>query len=72
MEELLQPILVQGRQVYTTPPLEEINRVRKKDLDRLDTGVKRLVNPHIYHVSLTESLWELKKEMTRARTGKEN
>ncbi len=68
-EELLQPILVEGKQVYSPPPLEEIHRIRKNDLARLDTGVKRLVNPHIYHVSLTEALWQLKKEMTRAKTG---
>jgi nicotinate phosphoribosyltransferase len=32
-------------------------------VERLDAGVRRLVNPHIYHVSLTERLWQLKQEL---------
>ena len=37
----------------------------RRDLDRLDPGVKRLVNPHVYHVSLTRELWELKQQLVR-------
>jgi nicotinate phosphoribosyltransferase len=40
---------------------------RQEDLARLDDGVKRLVNPHIYHVSLTRDLWELKQKLIRER-----
>jgi nicotinate phosphoribosyltransferase len=29
----------------------------------LDSGIRRLVNPHIYHVSLTQQLWDLKQEL---------
>jgi nicotinate phosphoribosyltransferase len=36
---------------------------REHDLARLDSGVKRLVNPHIYHVSLTPALWQLKQDL---------
>jgi nicotinate phosphoribosyltransferase len=25
--------------------------------------VRRLINPHIYHVSLSEKLWHLKQEL---------
>jgi len=25
--------------------------------------VRRLVNPHIYHVSLTQALWDLKQSL---------
>ncbi len=28
-----------------------------------DAGVRRLLNPHIYHVSLTERLWALKQTL---------
>jgi nicotinate phosphoribosyltransferase len=34
-------------------------------MERLDDGVKRLINPHVYHVSLTEGLWNLKQELIR-------
>jgi len=36
---------------------------RLSDLERLDPGVRRLVNPHVYHVSLTPELARLKQEM---------
>jgi nicotinate phosphoribosyltransferase len=36
---------------------------RAADLERLDPGVRRLVNPHIYHVSLTRSMKDLQLEL---------
>jgi nicotinate phosphoribosyltransferase len=39
---------------------------RQADVERLDAGVKRLVNPHIYHVSLTDKLWNLKQELIQS------
>jgi nicotinate phosphoribosyltransferase len=36
---------------------------RRADMDRLDAGVRRLLNPHIYHVSLTQRLWDLKQRL---------
>jgi nicotinate phosphoribosyltransferase len=32
-------------------------------MERLDPGVRRLLNPHIYHVSLTERLWDVKQHL---------
>ena len=58
-------ILKDGDLVYDLPNLEEIRHQRKRDLARLDPGIRRLVNPHIFHVSLTESLWELKARLIR-------
>ncbi|MEM7736132.1 MAG: nicotinate phosphoribosyltransferase [Deinococcota bacterium] len=43
--------------------LDAIRARRDADLTRLDSGVKRLVNPHIYHVSLTPKLWQLKQDL---------
>ncbi|KJS03237.1 MAG: nicotinate phosphoribosyltransferase [Desulfobulbaceae bacterium BRH_c16a] len=40
---------------------------RDYDLERLDDGVKRMVNPHRYHVSLTRELWELKQKLVGER-----
>ena len=36
---------------------------RAADVSRLDPGVRRLVNPHVYHVSLSQRLWDLKQDM---------
>ncbi len=36
---------------------------RVADLERLDPGVKRLMNPHLYHVSLSRELWDHKHDL---------
>ncbi len=60
IEPLHEPILVNGKQVYQSPGIEEIRKIRKNDIERLDPGIRRLMNPHIYHVSISQKLWELK------------
>ncbi len=63
MEPLLEPIVEQGTRVGDIPDLEELRRRRRADLDRLDPGVRRLINPHVYHVSLSDDLYRLKREL---------
>jgi nicotinate phosphoribosyltransferase len=63
MEPLLADIMREGEVVYELPSIQEMRKVRSDDVERLDTGVKRLVNPHIYHVSLSEQLWDLKQQL---------
>lgn len=63
VEPLLQPILVQGQLVYALPTLEEMRTQRQADMERLDSGVKRLLNPHIYHISISPKLWQLKQDL---------
>ena len=41
---------------------DEMRTVRDNDLRRLDPGMKRIMNPHVYHVSLTSKLWNLKQD----------
>jgi len=66
IEPLLVEVLKEGRLVYDLPTLEQIREQRKADVRRLDPGVRRLVNPHIYHVSLTQRLWDLKQTLVRS------
>jgi nicotinate phosphoribosyltransferase len=61
IEPLLVEILREGNLMCNLPSMEEMRRQRQADVDRLDSGVKRLVNPHVYHVSLTQRLWDLKQ-----------
>ncbi|MFO7890340.1 MAG: nicotinate phosphoribosyltransferase [bacterium] len=63
VEELLVPILKNGKQVYDFPDIEEMRNKRDADLECLDAGVKRIINPHRYHVSLTLPLWRTKQEL---------
>ncbi|MHB1294669.1 MAG: nicotinate phosphoribosyltransferase [Anaerolineae bacterium] len=63
IEPLHVEVLRAGRLVYDLPTIEEMRAVREADIERLDLGVQRIINPHVYHVSLTERLWNLKQEL---------
>ena len=63
IENLHIDILKEGRLVYEFPSIDELREKRKDDLGRLDSGVKRLINPHLYHVSISEKLWNLKQKL---------
>ena len=58
-----------GRRLFPPLPLEELRKRRDRDVALLDPGVRRLVNPHVYHVSLTERLFALKEELVRRLEG---
>ncbi len=62
-EPLLVEILRQGRLVYDLPDVDAMRRTRQADVERLDPGVRRIMNPHIYHVSLSQKLWDLKQDL---------
>ncbi|HEY3291131.1 MAG TPA: nicotinate phosphoribosyltransferase, partial [Anaerolineae bacterium] len=66
----VEPLLVEafkdGKVLNDHASIEEMRARRRADVDRLDAGVKRLVNPHIYHVSLTDRLWNLKQELIQS------
>jgi nicotinate phosphoribosyltransferase len=70
IEPLLVDIWIEGKLVYELPSIEAMRERRKADVGRLDPGVRRLVNPHIYHVSLTQRLWDLKQELIRSAMDK--
>lgn len=62
-KELLQPVIVHGELVYKLPKLGEIREYANKQLDTLWDEYKRLHNPHIYKVDLSDKLYELRKTM---------
>jgi len=69
----LEPLLVEafrgGKRLFPPLSIKELRARRDRDVARLDPGVRRLVNPHIYHVSLTERLFALKEELLRKLEG---
>ncbi len=65
IEPLHVDVLNNGKLVYEMPTLEEMRAHREADLKRLDLGVRRIMNPHIYHVSLSEQLWKLKQDLIK-------
>ena len=66
IEPMLEDILVEGRRVYELPSLVEMRMKREADIERLDPGVRRIMNPHIYHVSLSQRLYDLKQELIKS------
>ncbi|MEZ0348554.1 MAG: nicotinate phosphoribosyltransferase [Thermus sp.] len=71
-EFTLEPLLQEafrGKRLFPPLPLEALRERRQKDVARLDPGVRRLVNPHIYHVSLTERLFALKEALVARLSG---
>jgi len=62
-----------GNLPHPLPDLETIRQRRIRDVEALDAGVRRLMYPHIYHVSLSQKLWNLKQELIeKSQPGMEN
>ena len=58
--DLLEPIYENGKRVYESPSLVEIQAFCKQELDNMWDEIKRFENPHRYYVDLSEKLWTLK------------
>lgn len=64
-EPLLKPCLVGGEPVREDPSLADIRATVRKDLELFDQSYKRLLNPHIYKVSITERIRSLKLDLIK-------
>lgn len=70
VERLLDLAFADGAPTGPASSLDELRHRRIADVDRLDPGVRRLVNPHRYHVSLSDALHRLQTEtVERLRAG---
>jgi nicotinate phosphoribosyltransferase len=61
--DLLVPIFRQGNLVYDRPSIHTMRSLAQSELGRFYTGVKRLLNPHIYPVGLEFGLYEAKSRL---------
>lgn len=64
--ELLHVPVFEGAALVEPDDLEAARERRRRDLDRLDPGVRRLVNPHRYHVSLSDRVKALQSRLVEA------
>lgn len=67
-DELLTTVVDGGRIVVDggVEALRDLDAARARrvaDVERLDPGVRRLIRPHEYHVSITEDLFALKRRL---------
>ena len=65
VEPLLKLHLDSGKRISKPASLTEIKAYVETQLDSLDQTSKRILNPHIYKVSLTEKLKDLKQRIIR-------
>ncbi|MDR0555232.1 MAG: nicotinate phosphoribosyltransferase [Treponema sp.] len=68
-EGLLKLRIDRGRQIGPAPSLETIRTGLKAELETFDHSYKRLLNPHVYKVSMTERLRALKLELIKLYLG---
>ena len=59
------PVFRGGELVYDRPPLPEIQRYCKEQVETLWDEVKRFENPHGYYVDLSQQLWDIKQALLR-------
>lgn len=69
-KDLLVPIFIDGKQVYESPALLDIQEYSRKDLSTFWDELKRLKNPQEYKVDLSEKLHLQKKELLEQRAVK--
>ena len=63
-DQLLTPVVDRGAIVADDlHDLAAASDRRIADVEALDPGVRRLVNPHTYHVSITDELFELRRRL---------
>ena len=68
-EPLLKKIIDGGIPVCDPPSLAEIQAFAAANLERFDSTYKRLLNPHVYKVSITKKLRNLKLELIQKHLG---
>jgi len=69
LQPLLKKRVVDGELIGNQPALAEIKARAAADLDSFDSTYKRLLNPHIYKVSITGKLRDLKLELIQKHLG---
>ena len=72
MKPLLTKKIEKGHRLYPEIPLKDIQQNSAELLSHFDKSYKRLINPHIYKVSLSEKLRNLKTELILETKQKEN
>ncbi|NDI33815.1 nicotinate phosphoribosyltransferase [Chengkuizengella sediminis] len=61
--ELLHPIFKKGELVYESPSIKEIVDSVKRNLNCFSKEHKRFSKPHVYHVDLSQNLWDMKMKL---------
>ena len=63
LKELLVPVFLKGRCVYTSPSVMEIREICQKEMNTLWDETRRLVNPQEVYVDLSDKLFKIKTDL---------
>lgn len=72
LRELLVPVFLSGKCVYTSPSVMEIREYCLREQDSLWDEARRLINPHIVYVDLSPKLYRMKTELLDTLTESTN
>ncbi len=61
--DIMAPVFKGGKQVYDIPSLDSVREYSRSQIERLEAEYKRFSNPHIYKVSLSDKLHEIKQTL---------
>jgi nicotinate phosphoribosyltransferase len=67
-EPLLQLVMQNGKRVAPSPPLDDVRRHAKRELERLPEPLRRLDSDHVYPVEVADALKALAAEVDRRMT----
>ncbi|MBY9081973.1 nicotinate phosphoribosyltransferase [Paenibacillus sp. HN-1] len=62
---MLEPVYQNGLRVYQLPSLEEIRAYHREQLDLFWPEYLRKLNPEVYRVNLSETVWSRKQELIK-------
>lgn len=63
IREMLIPVIKNGKAIYHSPKVMEIQEICSKEKDTLWDETKRFVNPHEIHVDLSRKLYDMKTNL---------
>lgn len=63
LRELLVPVFLSGKCVYTSPSVMEIRDYCRKEQDSLWDEARRLINPHNVYIDLSNKLYKMKVDL---------
>lgn len=65
VKKLLIPVVKNGKRIQSVTPLTKIQNHAKQEIETLDPSHRRLLNPHLYKVSISDELKELKYRLVK-------
>jgi nicotinate phosphoribosyltransferase len=66
LEDLREVVMQDGRRTRPAPTLDAIAERAQVQIARLPEGCRRLLNPHVYRVALSQALREERERMIEA------